>query len=211
MSKIYVFHSFIEELLYDISDNEVKKVLNSVDLNKYQIFINDKSRSQFLAGRLLLFKGLTKLHSSSLLKNIDYSTSGKPFIKGVNFNISHSENLIGLIITKSDLKVGIDIEEIVEKVNYTDIANSLQSPILNASINLDDFINRWTIVESIIKASDKSLDEIESINQNNNGFYDFDSYNFRVESIKVDNYWLSFAIELKGEDNLTIIKDVIKK
>ncbi|QCK16340.1 4'-phosphopantetheinyl transferase family protein [Mangrovivirga cuniculi] len=211
MVKIFVFHSLIDDLLHNISLYDLREILNSEDINKCETFINKKSRLQFLAGRLLLCRGLDKLYRSSLIKNVNFSESGKPYIEGINFNISHSGSLIALIITESSMRVGIDVEKVLDDLDYKEIIDSLESNILNESTNSDDFIYRWTIIESIIKASDRSLDEVDEVKRYNESMYGFDSQLFKVESVKLDSYWISYAIETTDLNNYTVIKEVIKK
>ena len=112
---------------YDIFDDieiAVWKIDENEDFLKQQAEIDDSDfefcknfkleirRKQFYVARILANK-LTK----SKLK-IKYNKSGKPFFENQKFHLSitHSKNLLAIIISEKH-EVGIDIEEITDRVH----------------------------------------------------------------------------------------------
>ena len=92
--------------IWDITESldEFKKIGTSIDYSKFK---TEKRIKEFLASRLLLSEIRPK-------EKITYNKYGVPEIKdGNHISISHSKNLVAIIISK--IKVGLDIEQISDK------------------------------------------------------------------------------------------------
>lgn len=119
----------------------------------------------FVLGRLLLKKGLDNIGGGTKLEDINYQEDGKPLLKGVFFNISHSDKLVVCAIS-TEGQIGID----VEKEKPVDLENFKAwftekefSDIINSSNPDKKFFWYWTRKESIIKALGLKLSELHRI------------------------------------------------
>lgn len=119
----------------------------------------------FLLGRLLLNKGLEKIGEYAKLDKIEYHKSGKPFLKDIFFNISHTNSIVLCAISK-DGEIGIDVENLKE-VKLEDFKPWFTvgewEDIKNSSSPLHKFYWYWTRKESIIKAIGLNLSDLHKI------------------------------------------------
>lgn len=108
----------------------------------------------FILGRLLLKKGLEKLGIAEHFNQIEYQKNGKPFLKNVFFNISHTDNLVVCAVSTKG-EIGIDVEK-RKTVEVSDFKSSFSiaewTRINNSKSPLEQFYWYWTRKESIIKA-----------------------------------------------------------
>lgn len=88
---------------------------------------------------------------------LKYTKNGKPYIEAnIYFNISHSENLIAIII--SNKLCAIDIECIKINKDYSRIAKTiLNSDELDKINDKDYIVSTWTKIECYTKLSDTAL------------------------------------------------------
>lgn len=123
---------------------------------------------------------------------IKKTNNGKPFIDGIYFNISHSKDLVSVII--SDTECGIDIQYVNSKINHRLMAKKVLScEEYDIYIKSDDkigyFISQWTKKEAYLKCYNDGI----------TGFGDLrDNYNVYTEKLvdKQNNeYYLSFVIK----------------
>ena len=124
--------------------------------------------------RRMEFTGVRQLRNELMPNHpIVYSRSGKPMInkKGIHISISHSNNSICIGITNNP--IGIDIEEINERIfkvhrKFTHQDESKFYPF----DSMEDLTILWTIKECIYKLTDiKGLsfkDDIKVIKRNGN-------------------------------------------
>ena len=92
--------------IWDITESleELTKLGNGIDISKFK---SEKRKKEFLACKLLL-------NEISPNITITYNEFGVPELdNGQHISISHSKNLVAIIISKT--KVGLDIEQISEK------------------------------------------------------------------------------------------------
>ena len=95
------------------AEKSLEKLLEELPLNMHKKAIRYKFKEDaynFIVGRLLLKKGLEELGMVDQLQHIAYRNSGKPYLKDVFFNISHSGNLVVCALSTKGV-VGIDIEK----------------------------------------------------------------------------------------------------
>lgn len=163
MTKVYIF---------DILENkiDIESLINKMPLNtkkrfdKYSIF-EDKKRS--IVAYYLLNKYLKKdffmdLNESDIKEN-EY---GKPYIvnSDIKFNISHSNNLISLII--SDNECGIDIEKI-DTNKHLSVAKKIlkEEEFENYLLTNDNelFITKWAIIEAYNKMLGLGINDLKKI------------------------------------------------
>jgi len=115
------------------------------------------ARIQKTYARILLRRTLIGLgHPETILNEMKISEHGKPFIPSFSgdFNISHSDNLITLIVADKP-GVGIDIEKI-RTVNPTGFKNFFSKEewqrIIDSNENENTLLRLWTIKEALLKA-----------------------------------------------------------
>ena len=103
--KKYTEHN-CQIVIWDITESldEFKKIRTSINYSKFK---SEKRKKEFLACRLLL----NQINPNS---TITYNKFGIPELdNGQHISISHSKNLVAIIISKT--KVGLDIEQISDK------------------------------------------------------------------------------------------------
>lgn len=88
-------------------------------------------------------------------ENYCSSLNGKPYLKNssINFNISHCNNIVVVII--SNKNVGIDIEDIKEfkkSIIRKVLTNNELIDLLSANNKNEYFFKLWTLKESFLKA-----------------------------------------------------------
>jgi len=115
------------------------------------------ARIQKTYAKILLRRTLINLgHSNTILNEMEISENGKPLIPSFSgdFNISHSENLIALIVSDKT-GVGIDIEKI-RPVNATGFKNYFSNEewqrIIDSNEKENTLLQLWTIKEALLKA-----------------------------------------------------------
>ena len=146
----------------------LEKLLEKLPLNMHERALRYKFKDDaynYVVGRLLLKKGLEELGMGDQLQNITFQKSGKPYLKDVFFNISHSENKVVCALSTKGM-VGIDIEKIKEvKLEDFDAWFSKKewAEINKASSPLQKFYWYWTRKESIIKALGVTLSYLHKI------------------------------------------------
>ena len=146
----------------------LEKLLKELPLNMHEKALRYKFKEDaynFVVGRLLLKKGLEELGMGDQLQHITYQNSGKPNLKDVFFNISHSGNMVVCVLSTKGV-VGIDIEKEREiKLDDFDAWFSKKEwqEINKASSPLQKFYWFWTRKESIIKALGVTLSHLHKI------------------------------------------------
>ncbi len=149
----------------------VKQVCNYSDINhdrlEYVNKINDEKRKKqsYFA---------TKLLEYALKDNgIDFSCgfsceNGKWRLKDntINFSISHSNNLVCVGVSKSE--IGVDIEKIDEKVLYLEKKYHIEKSFSNKKEKILEYIKFWTEKEAKFKAKTEKKVNFFTIKDNNN-------------------------------------------
>jgi 4'-phosphopantetheinyl transferase len=130
--------------------------------NRYKF---EEDAYNFVLGRLLLKESLKVLGKEDQFEHIQYYESGKPFLDGISFNISHTENLVACAISL-DGQIGVDIEK-VKQVKLADFetwfTENEWTDIYNSPSQLQKFYWYWTRKESIIKALGVNLSYLHKI------------------------------------------------
>ena len=129
-----------KRLYHIISEDRKKKI------QKY-VKIEDK-KSALISEVLLRYI----LKENNLEYQVRYNEYGKPLVKGINFNISHSGEWV--VIAVSNKKVGIDIEKNIDDLVGMEIFSSNEKEYINRG-KADGYLERtteiWTKKESYLK------------------------------------------------------------
>ena len=109
----------------------------------------ETAQLQLLSAGLLLRHVLGITEETPLL----YTPQGKPYLKhGPCFNLSHSGQFAALAV--SDRPIGLDLQDMTQKITPQRLANRWFTPEEAAWINeqSDRFFHVWTRKESVVKA-----------------------------------------------------------
>lgn len=168
---------------------------NKIGYGKDQIL----RKSRILSWKVLA-NILKKCYNINLWDTVIYENDyGKPYIDDIYFNITHSNDYIGIII--SDEECGIDIEKIELKVNLDSFARKILTPkeYENASISVDYLIKKWTQKEAYYKTIGDGI-KLSKLKEKIN---DKD-----IKTIKVDDYYLSFSPITDNVSFLDILQSI---
>ncbi len=82
--------------------------------------LGNKKRTSFLLSRALLLHTLKTYYHIAELPKISYNQHQKPFFEScdIAFNLTHSQDFIGLMISSQTTSLGIDIEAIIPRKNF---------------------------------------------------------------------------------------------
>ena len=116
---------------------------------KYKGFNHDLRRLEWLGARALMSE-------MSLKKTLQYTEHGKPFYpSGPKISISHSKDFIA-IIAHPENEVGIDVQEVVDKVRR--IKHKFCNPHeLNWATSDEDFTIIWSTKEALFKVKERNV------------------------------------------------------
>lgn len=162
---VYIYLSEPNVLEIELSHQKILTILDDYELEKINQTKSSDAKKQFLASRILL-KVCLGLHCnkkavSFLIKN---ERNGKPFIfnnggrSEVEFNVTHSQNIIAIGITKKT-KIGIDSEFIDEKKMDLNLAkeycckyelNSINT-ITDPRRSINNMYAHWVSKEATLK------------------------------------------------------------
>jgi 4'-phosphopantetheinyl transferase len=120
-------------------------------------FWQDAQRSLF--GNLLLIEGLKEIGlPDRRLDNLRYTQYNRPYLEGIDFNISHSGEFVICAISQSK-KVGIDVEEIKEipVEEFTEEFSAIEMAAITKDKSFKYFYMLWTQKEAFLKAIGKGL------------------------------------------------------
>ena len=149
-----------EVYVLDITNLGLEKYLKKLprnfldQVNKYKE--DNQRRRSFFSWYLLYLKLVERKINVSNLK-VEFNENGKPLIEGINFNISHSHNLVAVAISSHE--VGIDLELVEEKDN-----EKIAKKIMNEEEyqkylkNKEYFYKVWTKKEAYLKRKGLALD-----------------------------------------------------
>lgn len=168
MTKVFVIENKIYDSIKDIKlpDNVYNRV------TKYKI--ENDYKNSFVAWFFLLkiLKEDFNIDNPIMYEN-EYH---KPYIEGIFFNISHSNNMV--VIGISNNNIGIDIEMINTLKDLSSLKKKLFS---NELLDDDSFIKKWTQIEAKFKYDGtgivySNLKDLKIDEENIKSFEIFDSY-----------------------------------
>lgn len=114
-----------------------------------------------LLGKLLLLEGMSRLNELKL-GSLCYTECNKPYFQdsNVEFNISHSGNIVVCVITKKHNTIGVDIERIqpIKIEDYKSHLTEYEDDIISSSeMPSKAFFKYWTQKEAVLKAHGSGL------------------------------------------------------
>lgn len=144
------------ELLQELPPDMHEKAL------RYQFEVDGIN---FILGRLLLKRGLQDLGKEDLFEHITIQANGKPILNGINFNISHSGDLVVCAFsTEGEIGIDVEMEKSVELKNFRAWFTEREwNAISEASDPLRKFFWYWIRKESIIKALGINLSHLNRV------------------------------------------------
>lgn len=182
--------------------------------SKAMRYLDTESAMSYIIGRLLLKNALViNGFSASLLEDISYSEHGKPYLKGLNFSISHSNGYV-ILIFGTESSVGIDIEKKrnidLKLFEYLFTGQEWKS-ILTANNSTERFYWYWVRKEALLKAAGCTLKALKQLEiYEHHGIYKgkryfFDSFDFNTEF----NGVLATEIKEKFDLEMMNLEDLI--
>ncbi len=141
--------------------------LNILDKNKIDKLINTNDKKLAILSKYLLKTILSQKYHLDY-NNIYYNENSKPLIKGIYFNISHSNDYV--VVVFSSNKIGIDIEKVREVnlniINY--FCNDKEKDyILKTDNKYKCLFKIYTFKEAYIKMLGNNLFNIKKIDSFN--------------------------------------------
>lgn len=146
-------------------EKEVKLTIE--EKNRYAIFTNEKRKIEWLGTRYLL----QTQHNKQAI--IIYNNDGKPTLNsGENISISHSNGVVGIIISNQD--IGLDIErkrEKIDRIKEKFLNKNELNEISNSTDKTTLLTTYWSCKEALLKIYGKTdliFDEQLFVEINNN-------------------------------------------
>ncbi len=185
----HLFKIFLPEVNAEIFKIE-GQLLSNEEKEKANRFRFPADRARFASARITLKLLLERFFQISIFeKDLEYTKLGKPFYKGLEFNISHSGNY--LLIAISSTPIGIDLEITRENFDFEFLMDSAFSAEEVAYINREAdrktfFLGLWTRKESLLKATGEGIiEDLKSISVLNDCVYR-NGKNYILNSFKVN-------------------------
>ncbi len=155
--KLHIYFNHIDENSAPL-DPEVW--LDSNERSAYSKMSQAKRKREFLHSRHLLKSALRNIHNCDDV-TIHKNDKGKPFVRGLQFSLSHSQSEIVLAVHPR-FELGIDIEQKNRPGPFLEIAKSYFSDLENAYIQRGKTLTSqhhrfrmlWSLKESYVKAYD---------------------------------------------------------
>ncbi len=161
MRKVFLYHYKINPALKLepaewLSESEMSRFLRMSDL---------KRKQEFLHSRFLLQSILRALHGRRRVV-LQLKKDGKPYVRGLKFNLSHSGNTVVLAVHRT-LELGVDVEASKDKKFYREITEQYFSKTEAQYIfagkgrahQMKRFRSIWSLKEAFIKAGDGVLNK----------------------------------------------------
>lgn len=155
-------HLWICRLDESLDEAEARRDLPAAERLRADRFARPALRRRFAVGRAVLRRLLGGyLGATAAEVVIGESAHGKPFVDGIEFNISHSGELLAMAF-RSDAAVGVDIEEENPRLHVREIAERFFAPEEAASLQRlpsceSEFYRLWTAKEAVLKAAGLGL------------------------------------------------------
>jgi len=153
-----LLHKKIEEISVDI------EFLDTLELRRYNRFLNPNKKAEFLAGRCFLKEEISKMVKETPQEIIiSISEKGKPFCSNPDmeypyFSLSHSGEMIVIAFSKFPVGVDIEFQKDVTLDALLPFLSEKESDILNNQTRINQQENLLCLItmkEAFIKATDK--------------------------------------------------------
>ncbi len=144
-----------------------------------------KRQRSYLLSRALLSVALKNYFDLHQIPEIAVTKHNKPYFKDqdITFNLSHSDNFIALIIGQGDLELGIDVEKIQSRKNFSGLMSrvfhedekkwilgqstiSPEYPLATLTLKNDEMIRfflLWSAKEAYLKADGRGIQGLDSL------------------------------------------------
>lgn len=197
--------------LYDFSDQlEFEYLYDRLpDLlkNKFKSYQNQTAQKQSLFAWALLSLVLEKDYNLNLMNlDLNYHQNDKPFFTDnpVYFNISHSNNLVGVAIANQP--IGLDIEFFNQDKNYLNLCEKLLSDQelekLSKTLGKSSYLlTNWVIKEAHLKMTG------EGIKPSNFKIEPLKKY-FQIFNFKNNEYYIALYYLINQKINVKIISSL---
>jgi len=209
MVKVYVME--VSKLPDPIEYPECMDGLTEKRKEKILCFKQRINRKQSLGAGLLLKRIFDEYNLK--LDDLYYGENGKPEVRGLYFNLSHSDEMV--ICAVSEKLVGCDIERIDKVRNGIAERYFTKKEIryldrFQGEEKKEEFYRLWTMKESYLKMTGEginlSLDRIEFLlDEDVKVFRDGESSDCRVIEYPIPEYKLTVCTE-DFDENILIIK-----
>ncbi|MEH6655112.1 4'-phosphopantetheinyl transferase family protein [Loktanella salsilacus] len=138
-------------------------VLSQEERTRAARFVFDRDRDRYIAGRSRLRHILgTYLNQAPIDVKFSYGTYGRPWVTGLQFNLSHTGDLACLAVLQTPHQLGLDIEA-VRPIDL-DVAQAHFAPremnallALPMDARMPAFYRCWTRKEAYLKARGTGL------------------------------------------------------
>lgn len=193
---------------YERFKEVVNEVISISEQEKANRFFNVQDKKRYLVTRFAL-RRILSLFIDIPAGQIMFYQSGnrKPAVHGIEFNLTHSSNL--LLIAISLHPVGVDIEFVQPDFTFEGIFSSIcssdeQFQILHADNPVRSFYTCWTRKEAVLKASGEGLvDDMAKLDiAKDTVLHNGIPYLVRTFPLIDDQYILSLASECNVNDVL---------
>jgi 4'-phosphopantetheinyl transferase len=202
---VYIFKTDVTQYYSRISDKYLE-ILSKKELAKSLRYIRKADRERYIAGKYFLRSLLSEIMSISAGEiEFNYTADKKPFIIGVEFNVSHSGNYVVTAIGKE--RVGIDIELVnldfdFEPLLPNNFSNDEAAFIKDKAAN---FYQLWTRKEALLKATGEgitnNLDKVPCLGQTGSQ----NNTDYSLTSFTVDDNYIACLATPVTETNVTIL------
>ena len=136
--------------------------LDEAERERRQRYLRVEDQSLFVVAHGFLREVLSR-YMEIAPTGIAFSTGdhGKPMVQGIEFNMSHTKGLVGVVVSESR-PCGIDVESLdsvddVELVARTSMAAYEQIDIAEHADPVRRFYEHWTLKEAYLKARGAGL------------------------------------------------------
>ncbi|NQY06729.1 MAG: 4'-phosphopantetheinyl transferase superfamily protein [Flavobacteriaceae bacterium] len=177
----------------------------SVDLqNEVEKYIRWEDQYNTLIGKLLVFSAYKIIKNQELkFEYYKRDENNKPFIQdsALNFNISHSGKTILCAISKHNIQLGIDVEEIksIDIKGFNTIFHQNEFNRIIQANSIDSFYKYWTRKEAYTKAIGVGITiPLDKIDTTKNMISVSENNKYYLKSYKMNKYYCSLAYTKEG-------------
>lgn len=158
MNKIKIF--FLSFHNQHHNKDKFWQILSKQEKNRAKKFFTTQLQNKYIIThgvlRIILSKYLNILPENIIFTKSKY---GKPYVKNIFFNLSHTKHYVIFSITKNE-ETGVDIEYINPNINLNNIIQNFfsneESTIFHSLTHTEQvnfFFKTWTMKEAILKAT----------------------------------------------------------
>lgn len=167
--KIYLYYCDLTRSEH--TNQALCSYLNTEDQDRFNAYTNTARKRQFGMARWLIKQvlkrhfGLAESHTYQLHNYTQWIVTAES--KSFAVSISHSGVYVAVVVTESDVRLGVDVEK--HKIrNYSELLEGFatlaeRQLITNSSAQKNNFYRLWTAKEALLKATQKTLLDIAKV------------------------------------------------